>query len=188
MDLIAIFLIAVSLALDAFAVSVSSGISVPGFGWRQAVKMGCWFGAFQFLMPLLGWALGSSVSRYIEAVDHWIAFALLALIGGKMVWESLRKGCGGEEEAPGDLSARRLCVLAVATSIDALAVGVSFAMVGTMNIYLSVLLIGAITAVISCAGLYIGNFFGSRYKKPSEITGGVILILIGIKILIEHLA
>ena len=96
MDLIAIFLIAVSLALDAFAVSVSSGISVPGFGWRQAVKMGCWFGVFQFLMPLLGWALGSSVSRYIEAVDHWIAFALLALIGGKMVWESLRKGCGGE--------------------------------------------------------------------------------------------
>ena len=125
--MVEIFLIAVSLALDAFAVSVSSGISIPGFGPRQAVKMGLWFGTFQFLMPLLGWLLGSSVSQYIEAVDHWVAFGLLAVIGGKMAWESLRRGCGEEDEAPPDLSARRLCVLAIATSIDALAVGVSMA-------------------------------------------------------------
>lgn len=98
--LVEIFLIAVSLALDAFAVSVSSGISIPGFGPRQAVKMGLWFGTFQFLMPLLGWLLGSSVSQYIEAVDHWVAFGLLAVIGGKMAWESLRRGCGEEDEAP----------------------------------------------------------------------------------------
>ena len=100
--MVEIFLIAVSLALDAFAVSVSSGISVPGFGPRQAVKMGLWFGTFQFLMPLLGWLLGSSVSQYIEAVDHWVAFGLLAVIGGKMAWESLRRGCGEEGEAPPD--------------------------------------------------------------------------------------
>ncbi|MFQ7855791.1 MAG: manganese efflux pump MntP family protein [Flavonifractor plautii] len=98
--MVEIFLIAVSLALDAFAVSVSSGISIPGFGPRQAVKMGLWFGTFQFLMPLLGWLLGSSVSQYIEAVDHWVAFGLLAVIGGKMAWESLRRGCGEEGEAP----------------------------------------------------------------------------------------
>lgn len=102
--MVEIFLIAVSLALDAFAVSVSSGISIPGFGPRQAVKMGLWFGTFQFLMPLLGWLLGSSVSQYIEAVDHWVAFGLLAVIGGKMAWESLRRGCGEEGEAPPTLS------------------------------------------------------------------------------------
>ena len=186
MDLIAIFLIAVSLALDAFAVSVSIGISVPGFGWRQAVKMGCWFGAFQFLMPLLGWALGSSVSRYIEAVDHWIAFALLALIGGKMVWESLRKGCGGEEEAPGDLSARRLCVLAVATSIDALAVGVSMAFM-PVDILSSAGIIGIVAFVLSVVGGLVGRRLGCLFQRRAELVGGLVLIGIGVKILCEHL-
>ena len=184
--MVEIFLIAVSLALDAFAVSVSSGISIPGFGPRQAVKMGLWFGTFQFLMPLLGWLLGSSVSQYIEAVDHWVAFGLLAVIGGKMAWESLRRGCGEEDEAPPDLSARRLCVLAIATSIDALAVGVTFAFLET-PILSAVSLIGVTTFCISVAGVAVGCWFGARYKKRAELTGGVILMLLGVKILLEHL-
>ena len=184
--MVEIFLIAVSLALDAFAVSVSSGISIPGFGPRQAVKMGLWFGTFQFLMPLLGWLLGSSVSQYIEAVDHWVAFGLLAVIGGKMAWESLRRGCGEEDEAPPDLSARRLCVLAIATSIDALAVGVGFAFL-SVNIGAAVSFIGVITFVLSMIGVKVGSLFGAKYKSKAELAGGVILILMGLKILLEHL-
>ena len=184
--MVEIFLIAVSLALDAFAVSVSSGISIPGFGPRQAVKMGLWFGTFQFLMPLLGWLLGSSVSQYIEAVDHWVAFGLLAVIGGKMAWESLRRGCGEEDEAPPDLSARRLCVLAIATSIDALAVGVTFAFLD-VDIVPAVSFIGVVTFTLSMVGVKAGNVFGCRYKSKAELTGGIILILMGIKILLEHL-
>ena len=184
--MVEIFLIAVSLALDAFAVSVSSGISIPGFGPRQAVKMGLWFGTFQFLMPLLGWLLGSSVSQYIEAVDHWVAFGLLAVIGGKMAWESLRRGCGEEDEAPPDLSARRLCVLAIATSIDALAVGVSFAFL-SVNIGAAVSFIGVITFALSMVGVKVGSLFGAKYKSKAELAGGIILILMGLKILLEHL-
>lgn len=184
--LVEIFLIAVSLALDAFAVSVSSGISIPGFGPRQAVKMGLWFGTFQFLMPLLGWLLGSSVSQYIEAVDHWVAFGLLAVIGGKMAWESLRRGCGEEDEAPPDLSARRLCVLAIATSIDALAVGVSFAFL-SVNIAVAASFIGVITFLLSAVGVKVGSLFGAKYKSRAELVGGIILILMGLKILLEHL-
>ena len=184
--MVEIFLIAVSLALDAFAVSVSSGISIPGFGPRQAVKMGLWFGTFQFLMPLLGWLLGSSVSQYIEAVDHWVAFGLLAVIGGKMAWESLRRGCGEEGEAPPDLSAQRLCVLAIATSIDALAVGVTFAFLN-VDILPAVSFIGSVTFFLSVAGVKAGNAFGCRYKSKAELAGGAILILMGFKILLEHL-
>lgn len=184
--MVEIFLIAVSLALDAFAVSVSSGISIPGFGPRQAVKMGLWFGTFQFLMPLLGWLLGSSVSQYIEAVDHWVAFGLLAVIGGKMAWESLRRGCGEEGEAPPDLSARRLCVLAIATSIDALAVGVTFAFL-QVNIVPAVLFIGVITFVLSSVGVWAGSAFGEKSRARAELAGGIILILMGTKILLEHL-
>ena len=192
--LVEIFLIAVSLALDAFAVSVSSGISVPGFGPRQAVKMGLWFGAFQFLMPLLGWLLGSSVSQYIEAVDHWVAFGLLAVIGGKMAWESLRRGCGEEGEAPPDLSARRLCVLAIATSIDALAVGVSMAFM-SVHILASAAVIGVVAFALSVTGgrrLVVGGWgvrgVGCLFQRRAELTGGLVLIAIGVKILIEHLS
>ena len=184
--MVEIFLIAVSLALDAFAVSVSSGISIPGFGPRQAVKMGLWFGTFQFLMPLLGWLLGSSVSQYIEAVDHWVAFGLLAVIGGKMAWESLRRGCGEEDEAPPDLSARRLCVLAIATSIDALAVGITFAFLH-VQIVPAITFIGVTTFILSVIGVKIGNLFGAKYKSYAEIAGGIVLILLGTKILLEHL-
>ena len=183
--MVEIFLIAVSLALDAFAVSVSSGISIPGFGPRQAVKMGLWFGTFQFLMPLLGWLLGSSVSQYIEAVDHWVAFGLLAVIGGKMAWESLRRGCGEEDEAPPDLSARRLCVLAIATSIDALAVGVTFAFL-QVRIVPAVSFIGSTTFILSIIGVKVGNVFGTKYKSKAEFAGGLILVIMGVKILLEH--
>ncbi len=182
--MVEIFLIAVSLALDAFAVSVSSGISIPGFGVKQAARMGLWFGAFQFMMPVAGWLLGSSVSQYIETVDHWVAFALLAVIGGRMAWGSLR---GGEEdEAPADLSARRLCLLAIATSIDALAVGVSFAFL-SVNIGAAVSFIGVITFALSMVGVKVGSLFGAKYKSKAELAGGIILILMGLKILLEHL-
>ena len=179
-----IFLIAVSLALDAFAVSVSSGISIPGFGVRQAARMGLWFGGFQFMMPLAGWLLGSSVSQYIEAVDHWVAFGLLAVIGGKMAWESLR---GGEEEAPPDLSARRLCLLAVATSIDALAVGVSMAFMA-VPVLASAAVIGVVAFALSLAGGLAGKRLGALFQRRAELAGGLVLIAIGVKILIEHLS
>ena len=180
--MVEIFLIAVSLALDAFAVSVSSGISIPGFGPRQAVKMGLWFGTFQFLMPLLGWLLGSSVSQYIEAVDHWVAFGLLAVIGGKMAWESLRRGCGEEGEAPPDL-----CVLAIATSIDALAVGVSMAFM-SVHILASAAVIGVVAFALSVTGGLVGRRLGCLFQRRAELTGGLVLIAIGVKILIEHLS
>ena len=183
--LIEIFLIAVSLALDAFAVSVSSGISIPGFGGRQAVKMGVWFGGFQFAMPLIGWFLGSSVSQYIEAVDHWVAFGLLALIGGRMVWGALKAGAGEEDEAPPDLSARRLCLLAIATSIDALAVGVSMAFM-KVDILVSALVIGVVAFGLSVVGGLVGKRLGALFQRRAELVGGLVLVGIGIKILAEH--
>lgn len=184
--MIEVVLIAVSLALDAFAVSVSSGISVKGFGWKHAVKMGVYFGLFQFGMPLIGWLLGSSVSTYIEAVDHWIAFGLLALIGGRMVWEALRRSCGETDEAATDLSAKRLVVLAVATSIDALAVGVSMAFMD-VNILFSAIVIGVVAFVLSIVGGLLGKRLGCLFQRRAEVVGGVVLIAIGIKILVEHL-
>ena len=185
MCVFAIFLIAVSLALDAFAVSVSSGIAIPGFGWRQAARMGLWFGFFQFMMPLIGWFLGSSVSGYIEAVDHWVAFGLLALIGGRMAWGALR---GGEEEAaPADLTAKRLCLLAIATSIDALAVGVSMAFMA-VPVLASAVVIGVVAFVLSVVGGLAGRRLGGLFQKRAELVGGLVLIAIGVKILIEHLS
>ena len=184
--MISVFLIAVSLALDAFAVSVSSGISVPGFGPRQAVKMGLWFGAFQFMMPLIGWFLGTSVSGYIEAVDHFIAFGLLAFIGGNMVWGSLKSGDEEDQVCP-DLSPRRLCLLAIATSIDALAVGVSMAFM-EVNILLSAIVIGVVAFCLSVAGGLAGRKLGGLFQQRAELVGGLVLIGIGIKILAEHLA
>jgi len=186
--LIEIFLIAVSLALDAFAVSVSSGISVPGFGWKHAVKMGLYFGGFQFAMPLIGWFLGSSVSAYIEAVDHWIAFGLLAFIGGRMVVGAWGKDSCQREESPAELTARRLTVLAVATSIDALAVGVSMAfMVTDVSILFSACVIGVVAFVLSVVGGLAGRRLGCLFQKRAELVGGLVLIGIGVKILIEHL-
>ena len=180
--MLSILLIALSLALDAFAVSVSSGISVPGFGWKQAVKMGIWFGAFQCVMPLLGWSLGSGVSQYIEAVDHWIAFGLLAFIGGKMLLDSLRGG----EDAAGmlTLSHLRLLTMAVATSIDALAVGVSFAFMD-VRLLPACALIGCTTFVISLAGAFLGRAIPNVSGRRAGIAGGLVLIGIGVKLLLE---
>ena len=178
-----ILLIAVSLALDAFAVSVSSGISVPGFGWKQALKMGLYFGVFQAAMPLIGWFLGSSLSTYIVAVDHWIAFILLGLIGANMIKEACSGDC---EEENDSLDIRTMFLLAVATSIDALAVGITFAFLN-VNLLSAVSFIGATTFILSAIGVRIGNVFGTRYKAKAEFTGGAILILLGLKILLEHL-
>jgi putative Mn2+ efflux pump MntP len=179
-------LIAVSLALDAFAVSVSSGISIPGFRGKQAVKMGCYFGAFQFAMPLVGWVLGSSVSRYIERVDHWVAFGLLAVIGGRMVYGALRQGGEEGEQPPADLSAGRLTVLAVATSIDALAVGVSLAFI-QVNILLCAGIIGVVAFALSVVGGLVGKRLGGLFQRRAELVGGLVLIAIGVKILAEHM-
>ena len=180
-----ILLMAVSLALDAFAVATSTAIAHPAFRKRYAVRMGIWFGAFQFAMPLLGWLLATSLSRYIIAVDHFVAFGLLAFIGGKMVWESFDKTC---EVGSSDLSPRRLCVLAIATSIDALAVGVSLAFKADVNILTSCLIIGLVAFVLSYLGGQLGKRLGCLFQKRAELIGGLVLIAIGIKILVEHLS
>ena len=179
-----ILLIALSLAMDAFAVSVSTGIAVPGFGWKQAARIGAWCGFFQFAMPLAGWFLGSSVKVYIEAVDHWIAFGLLALIVGAMIREALS---GGVEEAVTDLSVRRLFLLALATSIDALAVGVTMAFMADVNILLSAAVIGAVAFFMAMLGGLLGRRLGQLFQKRATLLGGAVLLAIGIKILLEHL-
>ncbi len=176
-------LIAFSLAMDAFAVSVSTGIAVPNFGPRQAARIGAWCGFFQFSMPLIGWFLGSSVKTYIEAIDHWIAFGLLALIGGSMIREALS---GGEEEAVTDLSVRRLFLLALATSIDALAVGVTMAFMD-VNILLSAAVIGVVAFLMAMLGGLLGHRLGQLFQMRATFFGGAVLILIGLKILLEHL-
>lgn len=183
--MLSIFLIAVSLALDALAVSASTGISLPGFRLRHALTMGAWFGAFQFAMPLIGWLLGAGVSSYIQPIDHLIAFGLLAFIGGRMVYSSLT---GGEEHSCPDLSPRRLLMLSIATSIDALAVGVSMAFMPNINIVLSCVIIGVVAFVLSVVGGLLGRQLGSVMQKRAELAGGLVLIAIGIKILVEHLS
>lgn len=176
-------LIALSLAMDAFAVSVSTGIAVPGFGPKQAARIGAWCGFFQFAMPLTGWFLGSSVKTYIEFIDHWIAFGLLALIGGTMIREALS---GGGEEAVTDLSVKRLFLLALATSIDALAVGVSMAFMD-VNILLSSAVIGVVAFLMAMLGGLLGRRLGDLFQKRATLLGGAVLITIGLKILVEHL-
>ena len=176
-------LIALSLAMDAFAVSVSTGIAIPGFGARQAARIGAWCGFFQFAMPLIGWFLGSSVKAYIEAVDHWIAFGLLAFIGGSMIHEALT---GGGEAAVTDLSVRRLFLLAFATSIDALAVGVTMAFMD-VNILLSAAVIGLVAFLMAMLGGLLGHRLGQLFQTWATLLGGAVLILIGLKILLEHL-
>ena len=183
-----IVLIGIGLSMDAFAVAVCKGLAMRKLNVRQAVVIGLYFGGFQALMPTLGWFLGSQFRRYIESVDHWVAFGLLAFIGGKMIVEAVREKEDGNapETLDPPLDHKELFILAIATSIDALAVGISFAAIGT-PIFPQAELIGVITFVISVGGVAIGNRFGSRYEKRAEIIGGIILIIIGIKVLIEHL-
>lgn len=183
MGLIELFLIAVGLSMDAFAVSVCKGLAMPKCTFKKAAIVGLWFGGFQALMPAIGYILGAQFQEAIASIDHWIAFVLLALIGGNMIHEALDND---EEEADASLDVKTMFLLAVATSIDALAIGITFAFL-KVSIIPAVCFIGIVTFIISFAGVKIGNIFGARYKNKAEIVGGVILILLGLKILLEHL-
>ena len=178
-----LLILAVGLSMDAFAVSVCKGLSIRKLRLRHALIVGAWFGAFQALMPVLGWLLGSAFTDLIESVDHWIAVVLLLLIGGNMIREALSHE---EEDANPSLAPATMLLLAVATSIDALAVGITFAFL-RVDILPAVTLIGVCTFLISAAGVKIGNVFGARYKSKAELAGGAVLVLIGAKILLEHL-
>ena len=185
---IELFLLGVGLSMDAFAVSVCKGLGMRKLNKKQALIIGLYFGGFQALMPFVGWLLGSQFQKYITSIDHWIAFILLGFIGGKMMIEAVRDW--NEEEVVDVMDApidhKNMLVLAVATSIDALTVGITFAFLGT-PIVEAITIIGITTMVISIAGVVVGNFFGSRYKSKAEFIGGLILVLLGLKILLEHL-
>ena len=176
-----LLLIAVGLSMDAFAVSICKGLSLKNLKKRHAALVGLYFGGFQFLMPVLGWALGYRFEHVIVSVDHWIAFGLLTVIGVSMIREARHA-----DELDDDLGFKTMLLLAVATSIDALAVGVTFAFL-QVHILPAASLIGVTTFLLSAVGVYIGHLFGLRYKAKAEIAGGVILIFIGVKILLEHL-
>ena len=179
-----LFVLAVGLSMDAFAVSVCKGLSMKNAGMREGMICGVWFGTFQGIMPLLGFFLGTLFAGAIESFDHWVAFGLLAIIGINMLKEVFAKE---EEPHDADLSFKAMFIMAVATSIDAMAVGISLAMAGDVNIVSAVLLIGVTTFVLSAIGVKIGNIFGSRFEKKAQLAGGVILICLGAKILLEHL-
>lgn len=182
-----LFLIGVGLSMDAFAVSICKGLGMEKVNKKQAVIIGLYFGGFQALMPLLGWFLGVRFQKCITSVDHWIAFLLLVFIGGKMILEAVRDKDVEEIQAKDlPLKHKEMFLLAIATSIDALAVGITFAFLKTPIIE-AVAIIGCTTFVLSIFGVFVGNFFGTRYKKKAEIAGGIILIIIGLKILLEHL-
>lgn len=183
MGFLELFLIGVGLSMDAFAVSVCRGLSMERMRWRQGGIIALLFGGFQAAMPLAGWALGRQFERYIVSVDHWIAFGLLGYIGGKMIWDAFHEGA---DTCPAGFDLKELLMLAVATSIDALAVGVTFAFL-EVSIVPAASVIGVTTFCLSLVGVAVGNFFGARYKRRAELSGGVILILLGIKILLEHL-
>ncbi len=188
MGFIELFVIGVGLSMDAFTVAVCKGLGMKMVNWRHAFVIALMFGGFQGLMPLIGWALGSQLTSLIEPVDHWIAFILLVFIGGKMLWDAFRgddgcETCGCAEEK---LDMRELLMMAVATSIDALAVGVTFAFLG-VNVMAAVVVIGVTTFALSFVGVVVGNRFGARFEKPATVAGGVVLVLIGLKILLEHL-
>lgn len=185
--IIELFLIGVGLSMDAFAVSICKGLGMNKINKKQAFTIGLYFGGFQALMPLIGWFLGIRFQQYITSIDHWIAFILLVCIGGKMVVEAVRdKDDEVVEKKDQPLNHKEMFLLAVATSIDALAVGITFAFLATPIIE-AIVIIGCTTFVLSIVGVIVGNFFGTRYKKKAEIIGGIILILIGLKILLEHL-
>ena len=187
MGILEFFLTGVGLSMDAFAVSICKGLGMRRVNYRHTLIIALFFGGFQALMPLAGWLLGRQFEQYIVAVDHWIAFGLLAIIGGNMLRDAFRPdeqsqdGCGCDR-----LDLRELLLMAIATSIDALAVGISFAFL-RVNIWLAITVIGLTTFVICTAGVFVGNRFGTRYQKRATIAGGVILILLGLKILLEHL-
>lgn len=180
--------LSVGLSMDAFAVSVCKGLALNRADQKTMCTCGIWFGAFQALMPLIGFWLGSVFAEAIEAIDHWVAFGLLGIIGLNMLKEAFFDDASQEEEnRDGDLSPKTMFILAIATSIDALAVGISLAMAGNVNIWVAVALIGVTTFLLSAWGVKVGSVFGDRFQKKAQIAGGVILILLGLKILLEHL-
>ncbi len=184
-----LLLLAVGVSMDAFAVSICKGLAMKKATLKASMTCGLWFGGFQALMPTLGFFLGTLFAEAIQSIDHWVAFVLLAIIGVNMLKEAFGKeeeDCGCEENSA-DLSPKTMFVMAVATSIDALAVGISLAMAGSVNIWLAALFIGICTCGFSAVGVKIGNVFGSRFEKKAQMAGGVILILLGLNILLEHL-
>ena len=184
MSILELFILAVGLSMDAFAVSVCKGLALKKITPKNAGIVGLWFGGFQAAMPLLGYLLGTAFSDYITSFDHWIAFILLAAIGFNMIREA--RACDEDDKSGASLRFREMLVLAVATSIDALAVGVTFAFL-SVRIVPAVCFIGVVTFILSSVGVYVGSIFGTKYKARAEFAGGAILILLGIKILLEHL-
>lgn len=185
MGLIELLLLAAALSMDAFAVAVCEGLKMQKLQYKRAALIAVFFGGFQGLMPVIGWLLGKQFERYIISIDHWIAFVLLAVIGGKMVFEALKKK-DDSQEAQAAFSMKELLLLSIATSIDALAVGVTFAFLQT-NIWGAASLIAVVTCLLSFGGVCIGHRFGAKYKSKAELAGGIVLICIGAKILLEHL-
>lgn len=185
---IELLLMGIGLAMDAFAVAVCKGLAMRKVNKKQAVVIGLFFGGFQAIMPFLGWVLGIQFEQYITSIDHWVAFVLLGFIGGKMIVEAVKPEDANVEidkmDAPLDL--KELLILAIATSIDALAVGITFAFLD-YPIVEAISIIGVVTFFISIGGVYVGNFFGNKYKSKAEFAGGVILVLLGLRILLSHL-
>ena len=186
MDVFELFFIAVGLSMDAFAVSVCKGLSTKDLKVKHYLTVGLWFGGFQALMPSIGYFLGSRFENYITSFDHWIAFILLGFIGANMIKEALAKEEEKDEEND-SFAFKTMLILAVATSIDAMTVGIMFGLLPGVNIVWAVSFIGITTFIFSAAGLKVGNVFGLKYKSKAEFAGGLILILMGIKILLEHL-
>lgn len=185
MTLIELLILGIGLSMDAFAVSICKGLCMKKANLKGMITCGIWFGGFQALMPLIGYLLGSLFAESIESIDHWVAFLLLAFIGLNM----LKEACSKEEsleQTSCDLSPRTMFAMAVATSIDALAVGVSLAMTGNVSIIDAIWIIGVTTCVLSAIGVKIGSVFGDKYEKKAQILGGIILIVLGFKILLEH--
>ena len=181
-----VLIIAVGLSMDAFAVAVCKGLSMKKLSIKYGIIIALFFGVFQALMPLIGWFVSSRFEKYIKAYDHWIAFAILLIIGAKMIIDAIKESRDPENETEFRFKVTEMLILAVATSIDALAVGVSFGLL-EINIWSSISIIGCVTFILSFIGVIIGNFFGSRFLTKAEIAGGIILILLGVKILLEHL-
>jgi putative Mn2+ efflux pump MntP len=184
MGIIEILLLGVSLSMDAFAVSICKGLSMKKLNWKKAIIIGLYFGVFQALMPVIGYFLGTTFQSLVTSIDHWIAFVLLVLIGGNMIREAISED--ESQNCNDNVDFKTMIVLAIATSIDALAVGITFAFLD-VNVPIAVSLIGITTFIISLIGVKIGNKFGNKYENKAQVAGGVILILIGLKILLEHL-
>lgn len=188
MTLWELLLIAVGLSMDAFAVAICKGLSLKNITWKESLTIGLYFGGFQAAMPVIGYFIGTGFSLFIQKWDHWIAFILLVIIGFKMIIESFKKSCdiNKDNNAVNPLSFKKMLPLAIGTSIDALAVGVTFAFL-SVNILPAVSFIGIITLTLSFIGVYIGNYFGCRSKSKAELAGGIILVMMGVKILLNHL-